>query len=126
MKLQQDLYWQTQLISKFIFQAYAPELYLLEATPEVRQAIAASSEGSTRPETRTSYDFEYARQSKALLSLVFFFCKVFQKFIAVFFFDFLSCHLSSPKSRNKSIWLFYRILFFIILKEKSLKCIYYI
>ena len=49
------------------FQAYAPELYLLEATPEVRQAIAASSEGSTRPQTRTSYDYDFAaaqRQSK--------------------------------------------------------------
>ncbi|XP_052273459.1 uncharacterized protein LOC127873620 isoform X3 [Dreissena polymorpha] len=40
-------------------QAYAPELYLLEATPEVRQAIAASSEGSTRPQTRTSYEYEF-------------------------------------------------------------------
>ncbi|XP_052774896.1 spermatogenesis-associated protein 1-like isoform X2 [Mya arenaria] len=40
-------------------QAYAPELYLLEATPEVQQAIAASSEGSTRPQTRTSYDYDF-------------------------------------------------------------------
>ncbi|XP_060568818.1 spermatogenesis-associated protein 1-like isoform X6 [Ruditapes philippinarum] len=40
-------------------QAYAPELYLLEATPEVQQQIAASSENSTRPETRTSYDYEF-------------------------------------------------------------------
>ncbi|XP_045157948.1 spermatogenesis-associated protein 1-like isoform X12 [Mercenaria mercenaria] len=40
-------------------QAYAPELYLLEATPEVRQQIAASSENSTRPETRTSYDYDF-------------------------------------------------------------------
>jgi hypothetical protein len=46
-------------------QAYAPELYLLEATPEVQQQIAASSENSTRPETRTSYDYEFMhRQSK--------------------------------------------------------------
>ncbi|KAL4236525.1 spermatogenesis-associated C-terminus [Mactra antiquata] len=44
-------------------QAYAPELYLLEATPEVRQQIAASSEGSTRPQTRTSYDYDYTRQN---------------------------------------------------------------
>ncbi|XP_060568786.1 uncharacterized protein LOC132727355 isoform X2 [Ruditapes philippinarum] len=45
-------------------QAYAPELYLLEATPEVQQQIAASSENSTRPETRTSYDYEFMhRQS---------------------------------------------------------------
>lgn len=43
----------------FCLQAYAPELYLLEATPEVRQAIAASSEGSTRPQTRTSYEYDY-------------------------------------------------------------------
>ncbi|XP_045157946.1 spermatogenesis-associated protein 1-like isoform X11 [Mercenaria mercenaria] len=46
-------------------QAYAPELYLLEATPEVRQQIAASSENSTRPETRTSYDYDFMnRQNK--------------------------------------------------------------
>ena len=47
------------------FQAYAPELYLLEATPEVRAVFAASSEGSTRPQTRTSYDYNpYSGQSK--------------------------------------------------------------
>ena len=52
-------------------QAYAPELYLLEATPEVRQAIAASSEGSTRPATRTSYDYDYHnRQSEYMMALL--------------------------------------------------------
>ena len=41
----------------YSFQAYAPELFLLEATPEVRAVFGASSEGSTRPQTRTSYDY---------------------------------------------------------------------
>ncbi|XP_060568835.1 spermatogenesis-associated protein 1-like isoform X8 [Ruditapes philippinarum] len=45
-------------------QAYAPELYLLEATPEVQQQIAASSENSTRPETRTSYDYEFMHRQR--------------------------------------------------------------
>ncbi|XP_045157950.1 spermatogenesis-associated protein 1-like isoform X14 [Mercenaria mercenaria] len=45
-------------------QAYAPELYLLEATPEVRQQIAASSENSTRPETRTSYDYDFMNRQR--------------------------------------------------------------
>ena len=51
------------------FQAYAPELYLLEATPEVRAVFAASSEGSTRPQTRTSYDYNpFSSQSKKNLA----------------------------------------------------------
>ncbi|KAK3592157.1 hypothetical protein CHS0354_019448 [Potamilus streckersoni] len=41
--------------------AYAPEIYLLEATPEVRAALAASSEGSTRPQTQTSLEYETYR-----------------------------------------------------------------
>lgn len=45
-------------------QAYAPELYLLEATPEVRQQIAASSENSTRPQSRTSYDYEFMQRQR--------------------------------------------------------------
>lgn len=36
-------------------QAYAPELYLLEASADTRaQLVASSSENSTRPQTRTS------------------------------------------------------------------------
>ena len=45
------------IFCKLSLQAYAPELYLLEATPEVRAVFAASSEGSTRPQTRTSFDY---------------------------------------------------------------------
>ncbi|KAL3867870.1 hypothetical protein ACJMK2_040716 [Sinanodonta woodiana] len=41
--------------------AYAPEIYLLEATPEVRAALAASSEGSTRPQTQTSLEYDTYR-----------------------------------------------------------------